>query len=375
MLLLHVSINFAFYAGNILSFFMAFEFIVVPMYFLIVKWGNRGWEKIRAVNLLFMFTVVSGIFMLIGIMKIWIEIGSLKLLNTYSISSGESINWTYYVFICFAVTFSVKLPLMPFHIWLTQAHVEAPMAGSVILAGILLKLGGYGFIRYGLMIWPQEFVKLCPFLKLLCVFGIVIGSICTCVQVDIKRLIAYSSVVHMSMCVYPLFNSPENGGINSCVIGMIAHGLISPGLFLMVGFMYERSNTRNILYYSGYSLIIPVLSGLSLIIILCSMGIPGTLNFIGEIFMLLNVMGGTSYVPVMVLAFGMFATLIYSLKVYTYVFTGLPTLNKYFENEAYTSEGIIPNDLQLNEVISLVLCLWPIILCGIHVPMWLYIIY
>ena len=372
ILTLHTVINIAFYTVNILTFFMSFEFIVVPMYFLIIKWGSRSWEKIRAVNLLFIFTVFSGIFMLLGIMKIWTELGDLNVLRLYKwgLASHPCSSWTYYVFICFAFTFSVKLPLMPFHIWLTQAHVEAPMAGSVILAGILLKLGGYGFIKYGLMLWPQEFTKLCPFFKVVCLFSIFIGSICTCVQVDIKRLIAYSSVVHMAMCIYPLFNSPENGGINSCVIGMISHGLISPGLFLMVGFMYERTHSRNILYYGGYSLILPVLSGMGLLIILSSMGVPGTLNFIGEVFMLLNVMGGSSVIAVVVLGFGMFATLIYSLKVYTYVFSGLPISNLNYENKE-----VFPYDLRLNEFTSLVLCTFPILVCGVHTPIWLYIIH
>ena len=163
----------------------------------------------------------------------------------------------------------------------------------------------------------------------------------------------------------PLFNNSENGGINSCVIGMIAHGLISPGLFLLVGFMYERTNTRNMLYYGGYSHILPLLSSMGLIIILASMGIPGTLNFIGEVYMLLNVMGGLQPLTLIVLSLGMFATLIYSLKTYTYTFTGLPV--KVLKNNEIRKE-VNSNDLQISEAICLGSCWIPILICGIYFP-------
>jgi len=242
------------------------------------------------------------------------------------------------------------------------------MSGSVILAGILLKLGGYGFIKYGLTLFPQEFMILCSKFKLICLLSIFLGSICTCVQVDIKRLIAYSSVVHMSMCIYPIFNNPESYGVNACVVGMIAHGFTSPGLFLVVGFLYERTNSRNIIYYGGFSHTLPVFSGIALVIILASMGVPGSINFIGEVFMLLNTVSSVGVIQCLLVTFGMFTTLIYSLKLYTYIFTGLPIEVGEFSSPSGETGQTNSYDLTLREAISLSLCSIPVFIFGLHLP-------
>ena len=242
------------------------------------------------------------------------------------------------------------------------------MSGSVILAGILLKLGGYGLIKYGLTLFPQEFMVLCSRFKLICLLSVFLGSICTCVQVDIKRLIAYSSVVHMSMCIYPIFNNPESNGVNACVVGMIAHGFTSPGLFLVVGFLYERTNSRNIIYYGGFSHTLPVFSGIALVIILASMGIPGSINFIGEVFMLLNTVSSVGVIQCLLITFGMFTTLVYSLKLYTYIFTGLPLEVGQLSSTNKVIRGSNPYDLTLRESVALALCSIPVFILGLHLP-------
>ena len=198
------------------------------------------------------------------------------------------------------------------------------MIGSVLLAGILLKIGGYGMIAYGYYALPYEFNELTSFLKMLALLSMGWGSTCTCMQTDIKRLIAYSSVAHMAMCVYPLFNQTEFMGVTCCVVGMIAHGLVSPGLFIVVGILYERKNTRNIGCQSGLNTIHPVMGMFAFVLTLCSMGVPGTLNFVGELYLVSNVINCSNSLEQTVVLYSMILGLIYSLKFFLFTFYGTP---------------------------------------------------
>ena len=183
------------------------------------------------------------------------------------------------------LAFMVKIPMFPFHIWLPQAHVEAPLAGSVLLAGIMLKLGAYGFIKLAIPIYPYAFYYYSPFLLLLSLCSILYGGLSTLRQSDMKRLIAYSSVAHMGFATYSLFN-PNNVeiGLIGCIIILIAHGFASPGLFCIVGIIYERYHTRIIKYYSGLGVIMPLLGVFAFLFTLASIAFPGSLNFVGEIY-------------------------------------------------------------------------------------------
>ena len=199
------------------------------------------------------------------------------------------------------------------------------MIGSVLLAGILLKIGGYGMIVYGYYALPNKFYEVTPFLKMLALISMGWGSTCTCMQTDIKRLIAYSSVAHMAMCVYPLFNQPEFLGVTCCVVGMISHGLVSPGLFVIVGILYERKNTRNIGCQSGLNTIQPVMGMFAFILTLCSMGVPGTLNFVGELYLVASVVNCSNLLEKIIVLYSMILGLIYSLKFFLFTFYGTPT--------------------------------------------------
>lgn len=324
LVLLNILISASFYTKNILFFFMAFEAIVIPMGLIILLWGNRNWEKVRATLLLSLFTVFSGYYFLCAIVILGIEMGTFRLEVLYHLTLGEGGRTGWVILLCFMLSFIVKLPLMPAHIWLTQAHVEAPMIGSVLLAGILLKIGGYGMIAYGYYALPYEFNELTSFLKMLALLSMGWGSTCTCMQTDIKRLIAYSSVAHMAMCVYPLFNQTEFMGVTCCVVGMIAHGLVSPGLFIVVGILYERKNTRNIGCQSGLNTVHPVMGMFAFVLTLCSMGVPGTLNFVGELYLVSNVINCSNSLEQTIVLYSMILGLIYSLKFFLFTFYGTP---------------------------------------------------
>ena len=340
-----------FSTNNVLIFYVFFESSLIPMFLLVVGWGSRI-EKSRAAYYLFFFTLISSILMLIGIIKLYLLTGSLNI--AYLGSIFIPIYYQKWGFIVICLAFMTKIPMFPFHIWLPQAHVEAPLAGSVLLAGIMLKLGAYGFIKVAIPLYPYAFYYYSPFLLLLSLCSIVYGGLSTLRQSDMKRLIAYSSVAHMGFATYSLFN-PNNVemGIIACIIILIAHGFASPGLFCVVGIIYERYHTRIIRYYSGLGVVMPLLGVFAFLFTLSSIAFPGSLNFIGEL-LIIFVASEYSIFQAFIMCLGAFIGLLYSLYFYQRIFTG--GLSKYL------IEG---REINKVEFTILLLLFFPIILSGI----------
>ena len=340
-----------FITENILIFYIFFESSLIPMFLLVIGWGSRL-EKSRAAYYLFFFTLISSVLMLISIIKLYLLTGTLNIKFLSSIS--VPIYYQKWGFVVMCLAFMVKIPMFPFHIWLPQAHVEAPLAGSVLLAGIMLKLGAYGFIKLAIPIYSYAFYYYSPFLLLLSLCSILYGGLSTLRQSDMKRLIAYSSVAHMGFATYSLFN-PSNVeiGLIGCIIILIAHGFASPGLFCIVGIAYERYHTRIIKYYSGLGVIMPLLGVFAFLFTLSSIAFPGSLNFVGEI-VIIFLACEYSIIQAFIICLGAFVGLLYSLYFYQRIFTG--QLSKYL------LEG---RDINKLEFLSLFLLFFPILLLGI----------
>ena len=258
------------------------------------------------------------------------------------------------LFLAFALAFAVKVPLFPFHTWLPDAHVEAPTAGSVILAGILLKLGAYGLIRFNLSLFPEASVDLVPVLAVLAVIGIVYGAIVAIVQSDIKRLVAYSSVSHLGFVVLGVF-ALTTQGLQGGVLQMVNHGLTTGALFLLVGMIYERRHTREISQFGGLASVMPVYAGVFLFIAFASIGLPGLNGFVGEFFILV---GSFLSLPVyaVLAAFGVVLAAVYLLWAYQRVFTGPITVPE--------NSGL--HDLRVGEVLILAPIIALVLFLGIY---------
>nr|BAK18823.1 NADH dehydrogenase subunit 4 [Corallium japonicum] len=263
---------------DILIFYVLFESILIPMFLIIGVWGARA-EKIRAAYYFFFYTLVGSILMLLSIAVIYRITGTTDYLSLTNIQIYTSIQ--IWLFIGFFLSLAVKIPMIPFHIWLPLAHVEAPLAGSVILAGILLKLGGYGFIRFAWPIFPEATEYLAPIILMLSLIAVIYGSLTTCRQVDAKRLIAYSSVAHMGIVTVGLFTHTMEGLIASIFL-MIAHGVVSPALFIAVTLLYERHHTRLVRYYRGVVMTMPLFSIVFMVFTLANIAVPLSCNFVGE---------------------------------------------------------------------------------------------
>jgi NADH-quinone oxidoreductase subunit M len=293
MMLLFLQFGMAgtFMAMDTFLFYTFWELILIPMYFLIGIWG--GQDRVYAAVKFFLYTVVGSLLMLVAI--VWLGYYAQQqghgftasFVKLQSIAPGIPAEISKWMFLAFALSFCIKVPLFPFHTWLPDAHVQAPTAGSVILAGILLKLGTYGLIRFNLDLFPEASRFFAPFLCTLAVIGIIYGALVAMVQTDVKKLVAYSSVSHLGFVVLGIFSMTEEG-VQGAIIQMVNHGLSTGMLFLCVGVIYERRHTRDIAEFGGITNVMPKFAVLFAIAMFASVGLPGLNGFVGEFLTLIG---------------------------------------------------------------------------------------
>ena len=309
-----------FFVLDFLLFYISFEVILVPFFVYIGVSGYRA-RRIHAAYLFFFYTLVGSFFTLIAIFFFYIHVGTTDieiLYNTEYIGNRGYLLWVALFF-----TFAVKVPMFPFHIWSPEAHVEAPTEGSVLLAGLLLKLGTYGFLRFLFPLLSSYNLYFAPFVVTLSSIGIIYTSFSTLRQIDIKRIIAYSSIAHMNMCMVGLF-SYNYVAFTGSVFLMIAHGVVSGGLFFVIGMIYSRYRTKIIYYFSGLIHFMPLLSFFFFMLILGNIGMPGTSNFVGELLILCGIMYSGNSIAMIGAVIGIFLCTIYSMWMYNKVTFLLP---------------------------------------------------
>src|SRR3970040_626318 len=296
LLLLETGMIGVFLALDFFLFYVFWEIVLVPMYFLIGIWGHPA-RRLYAAIKFFLYTLFGSVVMLLGILAVYFYAGNqtgrytFDILELMKISypwSPSLVSFQNLVWLSFFLSFAIKVPMFPFHTWLPDAHTEAPTAGSVILAGILLKMGGYGFVRFNLGMFPEATWYFVPFMVTLSIVAIIYGAMVCLVQQDMKRLIAFSSVSHMGFVTLGMF-ALNMQGIQGSVLQMVNHGLSTGALFLIVGLIYDRRHTRMIADLGGLSSVMPVYATCFAIIMLSSIGLPGLNGFVGEILILLGV--------------------------------------------------------------------------------------
>ena len=284
LLLLETGMIGVFIALDLFLFYIFWEAMLIPMFLLIGIWG--GPRKVYAAIKFFLFTLAGSVLMLLGIIALYYQGGQtfeiVKLMGqTYSFQ------FQFWVFLAFFLAFAIKVPMFPFHTWLPDAHVEAPTAGSVILAGVLLKMGTYGFLRFNLPMFPDAVAYFTPHIMVLSVIGIIYGALVAMIQKDLKKLIAYSSVSHMGFVTLGIF-ALNTQGLEGGILQMLNHGVTTGALFLCVGVIYERAHTRQIEDFGGLTKKVPVYATLFMIFTLSSLGLPGMNGFVGEFLILLG---------------------------------------------------------------------------------------
>ncbi len=329
MLLLEMAVIGVFLALDTIFFFVFFELVLVPMYFLIAGWGhgNRRYAALK----FFLYTMTGSAFLFVGILSVAFlhqrATGDLtfdvRVLTAWTSSAHAlSLTTAKWLFAAFAVGFAVKIPLVPFHTWLPDAHTDAPTAGSVVLAGVLLKMGTYGFLRFAVPMFPQAAVDLAPVLLVLAVVGIVYGAIVAAMQPNLKRIIAYSSVAHLGFVVLGVF-AFTNQGISGGLFTMLSHGLTTGALFLLVGMLYDRRHTYELSQFRGLWKAVPVFGGLFVAATFASIGLPGFSGFVGEFLSLLGAFLTSRWYAV-VAATGVILAAVYLLWAVQRAFTGEP---------------------------------------------------
>ena len=290
LLVLQTGMLGAFMSLDFLLFFLFWEVMLVPMYFLIGIWGssNRLYSAIK----FFLYTLVGSVVMLLGILALYFYNHTLTGVYTFDVTVFHKIavpyNLQWWIFLAFFLGFAIKVPMFPFHTWLPDAHTDAPTAGSVILAAVLLKMGTYGFLRFSLPILPDASRHFVPMIVVLSIIGIVYGALVALAQKDWKRLVAYSSVSHMAMVMLGMF-ALNPVGITGSIVQQLNHGISTGALFLIVGIVYERRHTREISEYGGLSKVMPVYAAIFLVMTMSSIGLPTLNGFIGEFLILQGV--------------------------------------------------------------------------------------
>ena len=295
---------------DLVLFYLFFEGGLIPMFLIIGIWG--GERRVYSTFKFFLYTLAGSVFMLLAIIYIFITAGTtdVSYLLDYNFTRNEQI----VLWLAFFASFMVKIPMWPFHTWLPDAHVEAPTAGSVILAGVLLKMAGYGFIRFSIGFFPEASELFAPLIFTLSIVAIIVTSLIALVQEDMKKLIAYSSVAHMGFVTLGIFTFTVQG-IEGSVIQMISHGIVSAALFLCVGVVYDRLHTREISRYGGLVSKMPMYAFTFMIFILASLGLPGTSGFVGEFLVLLSIFSVNTYFAVFATT-GVVLAATYSLWLY-----------------------------------------------------------
>ena len=291
-----------FSALDLFLFFFVFEGLLIPLFISILFWGS-GERRIKASIMLFLYTILSSLVFMIAIFTIYLEVGSTNFLAILNYAqAGFSFEKQTFLWTLLFIAFAVKIPLYPLHTWLPEAHVEAPTFGSVILASLLLKTGGYGLFRFVIPIFPEANIYYTPIAYCLALIGVIYAAFSAIRQLDIKRIVAYLSVSHMNFCVLGQFSENLEGIIGSMLL-MIAHGIIAAGFFISIGILYKRYHTRLITYFGGLTRVMPIFATILFILTLGNMNMPGTSNFVGELLILIGV-GNKSLIITLLAAIG-----------------------------------------------------------------------
>jgi NADH-quinone oxidoreductase subunit M len=343
LLLLEAGVIGSFLSLDLFVFFLFFEIVLVPMYFLIGGWGYEN--RVYAATKFFLFTMAGSAFMLVGIVatvfiardngvgEITFDLVTLAERADFPLATGR------WLFFAFAIAFAVKVPIFPLHTWLPDAHTQAPTAGSVILAGVLLKLGTYGLVRFGLYLFPEAAWWSRPLFLTLGVIGIIYGAVVATMQKDLKRLVAYSSIAHLGFIILGTF-AITSQALTGGVVQMVNHGLSTGALFLLVGWIYERRHTREIAELTGIQAVAPVFAAGFMVVMLSSIGVPGLNGFIGEYLILIGSFLSARWWTV-VAATGVILAALYLLWAYQRVFHGEPDEDNRAFAEINPREGAV----------------------------------
>jgi NADH-quinone oxidoreductase subunit M len=319
-------------------------------------WGSRE-RKIRAIYLFFFYTLLGSLCLLLALIYIYSRLGTLN--YEYIYLAKFSFYEQCWLWFAFFLSFASKIPLFPFHIWLPEAHVEAPTVGSVLLAGILLKLGTYGLIRFNLNLFADASVFFSPLIFTLSILGIIYASMSALRQTDFKRIIAYSSIAHMNLVTMGIF-SFNSIGIQGAIIQSISHGFVSAAMFFLIGILYQRYHTRQVLYFSGLTHVMPLYSTLFFIFTMANIALPGTSSFIGEFLVLLGIFKINTLATIFA-TLGVILCGPYSLWVYNRICFGNLKLNT----------TLLYKDLNKREFFILVSLLFPVLLMGLYTKFFL----
>jgi NADH-quinone oxidoreductase subunit M len=324
LLLMETAVLGVFVSLDFFLFYIFWEMMLIPMFLLIGIWG--GANRVYAAVKFFLFTLAGSVLMLVGIVVLYFHAD--RTMDVLVLSNIHyPLQMQYWLFLAFFAAFAVKVPMFPVHTWLPDAHTEAPTAGSVILAGVLIKMGAYGFLRFSMPMFPEATAFFIPLLMVLSVIAIIYGALVCFAQKDLKRLIAYSSVSHMGFVTLGLF-ALNTQGVEGGILQMLNHGVITGALFLMVGIIYERTHTREISDYGGFARLVPWYAGIFMIFTFASIGLPGTNGFIGEFLIILGAFSAKKVYGILA-ATGIILGAGYMLWLYQRIFFDTPEEGRY----------------------------------------------